>query len=374
MAQILENVIRFKWGALPVEQREGVRNFLSNFIIRFTLDEALFRKESTFVNKLNIILVQILKHDWPHKWPSFVPDIVAASKTSETLCENTMKILRLLSEEVFDFARVDLTQAKTKELKSSLNNEFRLIHELCVFVLMNTHKVELVRATLDTLNAYLTWVPLGYIFESNLVELLLQLFPQPAFRNTALQCLSEVRRPCVAMHLHVHACMPRAGSTARPTLVQAHWAGSQAQRGMHAVCVCVHVCARVCLDPRAFLTARALARLLPAPQVGSLVMGPEFNPHFETFYKVFITQLQAVVPPTVNIPDAYEKGTDDQQKFVQNLALFFTGFFKVGRADGWGREACGGRVPRGVPRAGGRMAGHEEGALACVEGNHVCVG
>lgn len=191
-AQILENVIKFKWGALPVEQREGVKNFLSNFIIRFTLDEALFRKETTFVNKLNIMLVQILKHDWPLKWQSFIPDIVAASKTSETLCENTMKILRLLSEEVFDFSRLDLTQAKTKELKASLNNEFRLIHELCVFVLMNTRKVELVRATLDTLNAYLTWVPLGYIFESNLVELLLQLFPQPSFRNVALQCLTEV--------------------------------------------------------------------------------------------------------------------------------------------------------------------------------------
>ena len=47
-------------------------------------------------------------------------------------------------------------------------------------------------ATLDTLNVYLTWVPLGYIFESNLVQLLLQLFPQPAFRNVALQCLTEV--------------------------------------------------------------------------------------------------------------------------------------------------------------------------------------
>ena len=57
---------------------------------------------------------QILKSDWPSKWQSFIPDIVAASKTSETLCENTMRILRLLSEEVFDFARVDLTQAKTK--------------------------------------------------------------------------------------------------------------------------------------------------------------------------------------------------------------------------------------------------------------------
>ena len=42
-----------------MDQREGIRNFLSNLIIRFTLDEALFRKENTFVNKLNLILVQV---------------------------------------------------------------------------------------------------------------------------------------------------------------------------------------------------------------------------------------------------------------------------------------------------------------------------
>ena len=64
--------------------------------------------------------VQILKSDWPLKWASFIPDIVAASKTSETLCENTMRILRLLSEEVFDFARIDLTQAKTKVVWGSV--------------------------------------------------------------------------------------------------------------------------------------------------------------------------------------------------------------------------------------------------------------
>eukprot|EP00798_Chlamydomonas_sp_ICE-L_P000521 gene521-1934_t len=252
--QILENVIRFKWGALPVEQREGIKNFLSGLIIRFTTDEASFRQEATFINKMNLILVQVLKHDWPTKWRSFVPDLVAASKTSETLCENSMKILRLLSEEVFDFSRVDLTQAKTKELKASLNNEFQLIHELCVFVLMNTRKPDLVRATLDALAAYLTWVPLGYIFETSLLEILLQLFPQPAFRNQALQCLTEI---------------------------------------------------------------------------GSLVIGPEFNTHFETFFKIFMTQLQQVVPPTVNIAEAYEKGTDEQQKFIQNLALFFTGYFRA---------------------------------------------
>jgi hypothetical protein len=58
-------------------------------------------------------------------------------------------------------------------------------------------------------------------------------------------------------------------------------------------------------------------------------MGPEYNPHFEKFYNIFMHQLVLVVPPSVSIPEAYEKGTDEQQKFVQNLALFFTGFFKV---------------------------------------------
>jgi Exportin 1-like protein len=61
---------------------------------------ALCSPLQVFLNKLNIILVQILKQDWPHKWKSFVPDIVGASKTSETLCENSMVILKLLSEEV----------------------------------------------------------------------------------------------------------------------------------------------------------------------------------------------------------------------------------------------------------------------------------
>ncbi len=58
--------------------------------------------------------MQILKQDWPHRWKSFIPDIIGASRTSETLCENSMIILKLLSEEVFDFSRGELTQASSQ--------------------------------------------------------------------------------------------------------------------------------------------------------------------------------------------------------------------------------------------------------------------
>ena len=105
-----------------------------------------------------------------------------------------MMILKLLSEEVFDFSKGELTAAKTKELKARLNDEFRQIHELCLFVLSTEASVRssLVIAALSTLHAFLTWVPLGYIFESNVVHMLLNLLQKEAYRNLVMKCLTEV--------------------------------------------------------------------------------------------------------------------------------------------------------------------------------------
>jgi hypothetical protein len=43
-----------------------------------------------------------------------------------------------------------------------------------------------------SVQVYLTWIPLAYIFNTNLLEILLGLFPLPPFRNLALQCLTEI--------------------------------------------------------------------------------------------------------------------------------------------------------------------------------------
>lgn len=61
-------------------------------------------------------------------------------------------------------------------------------------------------------------------------------------------------------------------------------------------------------------------------------MPPEFNTHFSNFFRSFTQQLATIIPPNTDLSAAYENGTDDQQAFVQNLALFYTGFFRVSRA------------------------------------------
>ena len=37
-----------------------------------------------------------MKQEWPRNWPSFISDIVGASKSSESLCTNNMAVLKLL--------------------------------------------------------------------------------------------------------------------------------------------------------------------------------------------------------------------------------------------------------------------------------------
>ena len=80
--------------------------------------------------------------------------------------------------------------------------------------------------------------------------------------------------------------------------------------------------------------ALALGHQLPAArvlclQIAALQVGPEYNPHFANLYTFFIAQLAALMPPGTNIPEAYARGSDEDQAFVQNLALFLTAFFRA---------------------------------------------
>lgn len=181
--QVLGETINSRWKIIPQDQRQGVRNYIVGKIIELSSSEEVMSRNHMLLSRLNLVLVHILKQDWPHAWPTFISDIVGSSKTSESLCENNMKILKLLSEEVFDFSRDSMTTAKIKRMKESLNEEFSQIFQLCEFVLTVSVKPSLLMATLETLQRFLTWIPLGYIFETPIVSVLIsKFFPTAAFR------------------------------------------------------------------------------------------------------------------------------------------------------------------------------------------------
>lgn len=191
--QVLDNVIMTKWKVLPREQCLGIRNFVVNFIIQSSSNEESLKKERTFVNKLNLVLVSILKQEWPHNWPTFINEIISSCHTNLSICENNMAILRLLSEEVFDYSADQMTSAKTKNLKGTMCAEFSNIFQLCSEVLSTANQTSLINATLETLLRFLNWIPLGFIFETPIIDTLRSRFLEaPEFRNISLKCLTEI--------------------------------------------------------------------------------------------------------------------------------------------------------------------------------------
>ena len=132
--QIMNNLITTRWKALPMEQRSGIRNFIVGVVIKISstpdddassnssssnstpaatayLHTSSPRERIAFVNKMNLIVVQILKQEWPNgTWPNAIDEIVNSSKSNLGLCENNMVILRLLSEEVFDYSAESMSE------------------------------------------------------------------------------------------------------------------------------------------------------------------------------------------------------------------------------------------------------------------------
>lgn len=194
--RILDDCVEKRWSSLPRDQTIGIKNFIVNIILKISGDEKQVKLQSVFLSRLNVILINIVKREWPQNWPSFIPDIVESSKASMSICANNMQILQLLSEEVFDFSRGRITAEKAAEMKRKFEADLGMIYELCWFILDKSESMALLEATLKTLLRFLRWIPQDYIFQRfPLVEALAcKFFPVSMFKFKilALQCMSEI--------------------------------------------------------------------------------------------------------------------------------------------------------------------------------------
>uniref|UniRef100_A0A8C9GEN0 Exportin-1-like n=1 Tax=Piliocolobus tephrosceles TaxID=591936 RepID=A0A8C9GEN0_9PRIM len=205
--QILEECINNKWNVLPFEEREGMKNFIACYTITLSTEGTTVGVDRHLLNKLDETLIQIVKKEWPDSWSSFIPDIVNSAKINQNVCENNMKLLNMLSEEVFEFGNDTLIKKKKEKLRNEYASQFQEVYNLCLYILeanvynKRSTNSSLIKQTLTCLANFFKWIPIIYIFDKykfngnniQIIDLLFDHFwDDIAYKIECVKCIQEI--------------------------------------------------------------------------------------------------------------------------------------------------------------------------------------
>ena len=188
---MLEVAIVTRWNALASEDRLRIRSFLVEFSVH--LAEHAPAEHQFLVTKANAVLVAVAKREWPHRWPSFVLEVASSAMNTPGLLRNNLAILRLLSEELFEFEEKKMTSRWLQRRREALRSDLEAVYDLCVKTLMGNFERQLQASALLTLQNYIAWIAPSFVFRAELLGLLSKDFLlDEATRLPSMRCLHEI--------------------------------------------------------------------------------------------------------------------------------------------------------------------------------------
>lgn len=194
----LQSAIKTKWNTLDVDSKTNFRNFVAKLITQWA-ENSNDKNVRRILLKANSILVEIVKREWNTTWTTAVSDIIRSSTNSQSICENNLQILKELSSEVFQFAKNSLPSSERKALVEKMGGEMKSIYDICAFVgqayISSKDQVglSLIRSMIETLTAYIEWMPSEYLFLTDLLDTIVApLLFEKRLCVLALKCFGEV--------------------------------------------------------------------------------------------------------------------------------------------------------------------------------------
>ena len=194
---ILESFIKEKWNLLDDNSKLNLRNFLVSLLIKFVVDNNFFNNPQNHfvINKLNIVIVTIAKNEWTTTWPNFISELCNSSKSNPNLCENNMKLLILLSEEINVFWKNSLTAKKAYELREKMSKEFIEVFNLCQLIINNSNSVNknLLIQSIKLFGEYMNWFPINLTLNQDVMrQTLLNFKNLSSCRTETMRCLGNI--------------------------------------------------------------------------------------------------------------------------------------------------------------------------------------
>ena len=193
---LFSSFVSTNWESLSSDNQIQLRNFIATYIYNVASlpDDQISKDDRNYLLRYsNIVLINVLKYEWPEKWENFIPDLLQAAGSSPIMCENSFLILRLLAQEFTEFAESSLSTTKQAEMSATFIEQHTLILPLIEMALSSTENSDLVNSALMCLKYLIKSIELSIIFNSSIFETICNtLLPDPRYMINCIDIFGEI--------------------------------------------------------------------------------------------------------------------------------------------------------------------------------------
>lgn len=192
--QVLERTVKVRWNLLTEEQQAGAREYVVDKMLELAMSTN--SESKLLVKQFNQVLIEVIKREWPEKWPTLITDLLDASKGNSGVCANSFNLLALLCDVVFNFHE-SLVKERVVTLQKQMKNEFPGMYDIVVDILdkVSTGEISvpsnLVVSSLKLLIIVIPNISPEYLFEHRLVEIVSR-YIESEFIEPAVHVLRSV--------------------------------------------------------------------------------------------------------------------------------------------------------------------------------------
>ena len=190
---LLEKSLQNKWNIYDKNDKINLLNFLTNILIDNITNEEKYNNKF-FINKLNKIIILISKKEITDNWNTFIKDLCSSCMQNLNLCENNLKLLIQLNEEINDFWKYSLTSDENIKLKECINNDIKNIYNLCDYILTHSKEMNLkiLKNCIVLLTVYIPYFLKNNIGMKQFTDILLDFLKEKNLRNYIIQYFNEI--------------------------------------------------------------------------------------------------------------------------------------------------------------------------------------
>lgn len=171
--------------------------------------------------KLSVLVTQLIKNDYPQRWPSFFHDFLGILNLGTEVVDVFFRVLKAIDQEVVDFR--DIRSAQERDQSMRIKDAMRT--DCITIIIQSMHGIfvacekkneeltsagagggdahahaqvevqkntALIKKGLDVLGDYINWIDRDLIVNPMFLPLLYKYLAVPALQNEACQCIEEV--------------------------------------------------------------------------------------------------------------------------------------------------------------------------------------